>query len=371
MLLGHGRPHSTNGAPCGALAAHGERMGCWACHDEHDEPGAPPRELTISSASNPRLKGLLALRRRRTREETGQTLVEGYEEIGLALSAGVRPGTVYVCEELFSPAGRAGSQDIGHQADLLARLRARPRRGRPPQPAAPSRRSATARDPTGCIAVVGRIGVDLADLHVDGPDHLTLLSQGVEKPGNLGAMLRTADAAGVDAVDRGRPRHRLGQPQRRAREQGHRLRRARRERDDRRGARRGSPPTRSASSSPPPRPTCCTPTSTTPVVSPSPSAARSTAPTGPCSTPPRTASGSPCTARRTASTSPRRPRSCSTRRFVNATRADPTRPRGARGTAYEMTVRFRPCDACDEPAREGEGWSKAPLGVCHDVLYAS
>ena len=74
-----------------------------------------PRELTITSASNPRLKGLVGLRRRRTREETGQTLVEGYEEIGLAFSAGVRPGTVYVCEELFSPAGRAGSQDIGHR----------------------------------------------------------------------------------------------------------------------------------------------------------------------------------------------------------------------------------------------------------------
>src|SRR6185503_19519897 len=54
--------------------------------------------------------------------------------------------------------------------------------------------------PDGLLAVVDRIGVSLGDLRVDGPDHLTLLSQGVEKPGNLGAMLRTADAAGVDAV---------------------------------------------------------------------------------------------------------------------------------------------------------------------------
>jgi TrmH family RNA methyltransferase len=162
-------------------------------------PVHPPRELTISSASNPRLKGLLGLRRRRTREETGRTLVEGYEEIGLALSAGVRPGTVYVCEELFSPAGRAGSQDIGHQSDLLARLR------HDRVEVVHLSRSAFEKvsyreGPDGLIAVVGRIGVDLPDLHVDGPDHLTLLSQGVEKPGNLGAMLRTADAAGVDAV---------------------------------------------------------------------------------------------------------------------------------------------------------------------------
>ena len=157
------------------------------------------RELTITSPSNPRLKGLLALRRRRTREETGQTLVEGYEEIGLALSAGVRPGTVYVCEELFSPAGRAGSQDIGHQADLIGRLR------HDRVEVVHLSRSAFEKvsyreGPDGLMAVVDRIGVSLGDLRVDGPDHLTLLSQGVEKPGNLGAMLRTADAAGVDAV---------------------------------------------------------------------------------------------------------------------------------------------------------------------------
>lgn len=158
-----------------------------------------PRELTITSATNPRLKSLLGLRRRRTREETGQTLVEGYEEIGLALSAGVRPGTVYVCEELFSPAGRAGSQDIGHQTDLLARLR-----GDRVEVVHLSRSAfekvSYREGPDGLLAVVDRVGVGLADLHVDGPDHLTLLSQGVEKPGNLGAMLRTADAAGVDAV---------------------------------------------------------------------------------------------------------------------------------------------------------------------------
>jgi TrmH family RNA methyltransferase len=162
-------------------------------------PTNQPRELTITSASNPRLKGLLGLRRRRTREETGQTLVEGYEEIGLALSAGVRPGTVYVCEELFSPAGRAGSQDIGHQSDLLARLR-----GDRVEVVHLSRSAfekvSYREGPDGLIAVVDRVGVRLDDLRVDGSDHLTLLSQGVEKPGNLGAMLRTADAAGVDAV---------------------------------------------------------------------------------------------------------------------------------------------------------------------------
>ena len=156
-------------------------------------------ELVISSTANPRLKAILALRRRRTREETGQTLVEGYEEIGLALSAGVRPRTIYVCEPLFSPAGRAGSQDIGHQSDLLARLR--DDRVEVVHLSRQVFEKASYREgPDGLLAVVDEVGRPLADLRVEGPDHLTLLSQGVEKPGNLGAMLRTADAAGVDAV---------------------------------------------------------------------------------------------------------------------------------------------------------------------------
>lgn len=162
-------------------------------------PTHPARELTITSAANPRLKALLGLRRRRTREETGHTLVEGYEEIDLALGVGVRPRTVFVCQELFSPAGRAGSQDIGHQDDLLARLRAE--RVEVVHLSRGAFEKVSYREgPDGLLAVVDRVGVALADLPVEGPSHLTLLSQGVEKPGNLGAMLRTADAAGVDAV---------------------------------------------------------------------------------------------------------------------------------------------------------------------------
>src|SRR3954454_15462415 len=137
-------------------------------------PTQPTRELTITSASNPRLKGLLGLRRRRTREETGQTLVEGYEEIGLALSAAVHPGTVYVCEELFSPAGRAGSQDIGHQSDLLTRLR--DDRVEVVHLSRSAFEKVSYREgPDGLLAVVDRIGVTLQDLRVDGPNHLGLL----------------------------------------------------------------------------------------------------------------------------------------------------------------------------------------------------
>lgn len=157
------------------------------------------RELEITSAANPRLKALVALRRRRTREETGQTLVEGYEEIDLALSAGVTPRTVYVAQELFSPSGRAGSQDIGTQAELLERLRAAGVEVVRLSPAAYAKVSYR-EGPDGLLAVVDAVGMPLGSLRVAGDHWLGLVSQGVEKPGNLGAMLRTADAAGADAV---------------------------------------------------------------------------------------------------------------------------------------------------------------------------
>jgi TrmH family RNA methyltransferase len=156
-------------------------------------------DLFISSAANPRLKALVALRRRRVREETGQTLVEGYEEIALALAAGVVPSTVYVCEELFSPAGRAGSQDIGTQAQLLTQLRTRGSEVVRLSPGAYAKVSYR-EGPDGLLAVADRVGMPLSALPVSGDRSLGLLAQGVEKPGNLGAMLRTADAAGVGHV---------------------------------------------------------------------------------------------------------------------------------------------------------------------------
>jgi len=157
------------------------------------------RELEITSPANPRLKALVALRRRRPREETGRTLVEGHEEIRLALEAGVTPRTLYVSEELFSPSGRAGSQEIGTQPELVERLRAAGVEIVRLSPAAYGKVSYR-EGPDGLLAVVDNAGMPLSSLHVDSDQWLGLVTQGVEKPGNLGAMLRTADAAGADAV---------------------------------------------------------------------------------------------------------------------------------------------------------------------------
>ncbi|HEX2704658.1 MAG TPA: hypothetical protein VHM65_02790, partial [Candidatus Lustribacter sp.] len=57
-------------------------------------------DLLITSPANGRLRALVGLRRRRTREESGTTLVEGCEELTLALDAGVEPRVLFYCPEL-------------------------------------------------------------------------------------------------------------------------------------------------------------------------------------------------------------------------------------------------------------------------------
>ncbi len=147
-------------------------------------------DLIITSPSNPRLKSLATLRRRRTREETGRTLVEGYEELSLALDAGVLPESLYYCPELML--------DAAAQTRVVDRAR---RDGVDTVQVSRSafEKAAYREGPDGFLAVVPAVVRRCSDLTV-GPNALTVLCEAVEKPGNLGAMLRTADAAGAEAV---------------------------------------------------------------------------------------------------------------------------------------------------------------------------
>lgn len=155
-------------------------------------------DLHVDSPANPRVKALVALRRRRTREDQAVTVVEGHEELALALAAGVTPQTLYVCPELYSPAGTAGVQQIGWQTDLVATARAAGAQIVTMSRAA-FEKAAYREGPDGLLGVLGRVERELTELALPA-DPLVLIAEGVEKPGNLGAMLRTADAAGVDAV---------------------------------------------------------------------------------------------------------------------------------------------------------------------------
>lgn len=139
----------------------------------------------ISSPSNERLKRLRRLRaKRRDRDAEGLFLIEGYREVRRAVDAGVEIVELYVSPPLFLGANEqalidAAAADTHEVApDAFAAVAARDR-------------------PDGVLAVARQPDTGLDRLDADG---LLLVIEGVERPGNLGTMLRTAAAAGVAGV---------------------------------------------------------------------------------------------------------------------------------------------------------------------------
>ena len=149
----------------------------------------------IASPANPRIKALLDLRRRRHRDERGECVVEGRDELALVLRAGARPRAVYHCPELFESPAAAGHAEPGELLQEAERRGAELVR----LSRAAYAKACYRQGPDGMLAVLPAPDTTLSALVL--PDMpLVVVAQGVEKPGNLGAMLRTADAAGVTAL---------------------------------------------------------------------------------------------------------------------------------------------------------------------------
>lgn len=147
----------------------------------------------IESPQNPRIKATARLERRSERDARGVTRVEGAREVLRALEAGVVPVEAFVCDEIV----RGGSLEAA--VPLLTELDASRRTRLYTVPAAVFARLAMREESGGVVLVVPYHNLQLADLPL-GEAPLLCVVEGVEKPGNLGAILRTADAAGVDGV---------------------------------------------------------------------------------------------------------------------------------------------------------------------------
>jgi TrmH family RNA methyltransferase len=145
--------------------------------------------LVITSTQNPRVKGLLALRRPQGRRRSQLMVVDGYDELVVALASGARATSLYYSPQLVRDRG---------QLDILEELR---EQGTEVFQMSEKvfQKVAYRQAPDGWLAVFPALPTDLGRLRL-GPDALVLVCESVEKPGNLGAMLRTADAAAVDAV---------------------------------------------------------------------------------------------------------------------------------------------------------------------------
>jgi TrmH family RNA methyltransferase len=142
----------------------------------------------IASPANPRLKAVLALRRRRGRTRTGSILIDGHRALGLALDAGVTVEAVYHCPERDTPEAKAVLKRAAASAVTLV-----------PVTGNAFQKVAFGDAPDSVVAVAERPRADLERLRLPG-DALVAVAVGIEKPGNLGALVRTADGAGAHAV---------------------------------------------------------------------------------------------------------------------------------------------------------------------------
>jgi TrmH family RNA methyltransferase len=147
-------------------------------------------DLTLTSLANPKVKHAIRLRQRSHRDEAGQMLIEGYRECRRALDNGYRPQMLVYCEdlwlkhlnepELVQRCGVLGAEVYACTAPVFEKMAYRER-------------------PDGLLMIGPHLNKTLADLRL--PENaLLVVAEAIEKPGNLGTILRSADAAGVHAV---------------------------------------------------------------------------------------------------------------------------------------------------------------------------
>lgn len=161
------------------------------------------RELELTSADNPRVKAVVRLREHRHRRESGLLVAEGLREIGRARAAGLAVRELYWSQAMIAEDKRAEVEALatacaGERA-LVARVNE-----------ALMNKMAYTQNPPGLLAVMEQpawsrvaLGEALGMLglpEIAGAGEMWLVAVGIEKPGNLGAMVRTADAAGCTGV---------------------------------------------------------------------------------------------------------------------------------------------------------------------------
>lgn len=156
----------------------------------------------ITSIQNPRVKAAVKLRDARERRKQQRIIIDGVRELARAWQAGIELIEVFVCKELC-------------RSDECQRLIAdlqRPNAGRtsvgPQRQTAPElievsagvfEKLAFGARSEGLVGIARTPSTSLGQLYLQ-PNPLVAVLEGIEKPGNVGAVFRSADAAGVSAL---------------------------------------------------------------------------------------------------------------------------------------------------------------------------
>lgn len=145
--------------------------------------------LQITSLQNPRIKEVVKLQKRPYRDEVGVLLVEGYREVKRMLDNQRQPQVLFYAPAFFrggneqalvDRSGQAGAELFECSAEVFQKIAYRDR-------------------PEGLLALTDQVRGTLADLKLPSQP-LLIVAESIEKPGNLGSLLRSADAAGVHGV---------------------------------------------------------------------------------------------------------------------------------------------------------------------------
>jgi TrmH family RNA methyltransferase len=152
----------------------------------------------ITSVQNPYIKSLVQLQEKaKVRKQTGTFLIEGQREIDLALKGGYEIETILICTDLVQHYENLNIQKSEHQLIEISKE---------------VYQKLAYRDTTeGILAIAKTKSLSLSDLKLS-KNPLILVGEAIEKPGNVGAILRTADAANVDAVIIANPKSDLYNP---------------------------------------------------------------------------------------------------------------------------------------------------------------
>lgn len=143
----------------------------------------------ITSPSNQTIKDIARLRQRSHRDKAGALLIEGYREIKRALDNAYKPWQIVTCPDLYMGSHEmllidrcvaAGAAFTTCTTPVFEKISARDR-------------------PDGLLAIGPQIHKTLEELELP-EDALVIVAEGIEKPGNLGTILRSADSAGAAAV---------------------------------------------------------------------------------------------------------------------------------------------------------------------------
>lgn len=142
-------------------------------------------EEIIVSPSNPRIKNVIKLKEKASeRRAQDVVVVEGFREIRMAREYGYDIKTLFLCETIFQKKQKDILQNIPHLVKVSKEV---------------FEKIAYRENSDGLLALVKPRHLRLQDLKLSASPLLVVL-ESVEKPGNLGAILRTVDGAGADAV---------------------------------------------------------------------------------------------------------------------------------------------------------------------------